>query len=278
MSVKKQGSCMKIRRSIIICMLLSHTMTLFSGQGQSAPEPQNQNVTVETTGPATLNVHIEPVFNNENSNENNNENSTRNTNTNTTSAIAQATNRLYARISTRIEPYMQQLMQVSPSEYANSASAWTKLHKKQLIMGALGSAYCAISGTLIAGNQYINRSDLWASWKPHMTALEMQESPQHELQKSLHEEILKRYLSSAPNRLTCYLQFMKAVELEEKYIKRHLLRAQIVRRSRLMRIFPMNNEKIKRARVKQKRLAFVKHIFISWAAQQPSLKGGLVCE
>lgn len=36
--------------------------------------------------------------------------------------------------------------------------------------------------------------------------------------------------------------------------------------------------KIKRARIKQKRLAVIQQIFISWAAQQPSLKSGLMSE
>ena len=263
---------MELTYILLTSLLFIDTAFLFSGQGHSTQNPNESihKIEIDTQGPTTVNVQA--TITNTNTNANANDNSSHNKNTNANSFISSLKNQFATHIYTHIESHMYQFMQIPPSEHARSLAAWINANKTRLIQGTLASAYCGISLALIQGNRYINRSDLWASWKSHMTAEEMQEYAQSELQKSLHEEILKRYLASAPNRLTCYLLFMKAVEQEEKYIQQHLKLAQLIKKSRLMRIFPINDEKIKRAHTTQKRLAFVKHIFVSWAAAQPSLK------
>ncbi len=219
-----------------------------------------------------VNIYNKPEFKNKNSNHNDNSN----TNVNyiyaqaqaAAQATAQATSKLYAKFRTRIDPHI---------EFARQTDfvALFQSNKKTLFWSAVATIYSAVSIQLISDRYYLNQANLWANWKRHMTAQEMQTSPQQELQKSLVEEILKRYLASHPNRLACYLQFVKDVEQEEHRIARHLLISKIVKLSRLMRIFPASDQTMKQARVKQKRLAFTKHIFVSWAAMQPSLKGGL---
>lgn len=225
-------------------------------------------------GAPTVVVHVHnenrPSFENSNNNDNSN------TNVNyiyahaqaAAQATAKATSKLYAKFRTRIDPHIELAKQTD-------FVALFQNNKKTLFWSALATIYSALSIQLISDRHYLNQANLWANWKRHMTAQEMQTSPQQELQKSLIEEILKRYLASHPNRLACYLQFVKDVEQEEKRIARHLLISKIVKMSRLMRIFPVSDQTMKQARVKQKRLAFTKHIFVSWAAMQPSLKGGL---
>jgi len=285
MSIKKQGSSMKKTVSFIV-LLLAHCSFIFAGNAQSTspnPDtllaPQPQTIIVEGAGlPTGGDVHIHnhnhnnfhPSAHNANVSSNNQEST--NVNTNTAAAFAhaaaQATSKLYAKIRARIDPHMEQIQNLSTAD----CTAWIRLNKKQLILGTIAIVYSGTSAALIRGNHYVNQSSLWANWKSHMTAQEMQACPQHELQNSLIEEILKRYLSKSPNRLACYLQFAKDVEEEERRFAQHIMLARIVRKSMLMRFFPINDQKIKRARSKQKRLAFIKHIFISWAAQQPRLK------
>lgn len=279
---------------LFIALLLAPYSVIFSGNAASqlsAPPPSTPTVTVEAVDetPAdqhitvpistdavaaahpgaptvVVNVHNEPKFANQNVNTNNNNLYAH------AQAAAQATakaaSELYAKFYTRIEPHIERAKQTD-------FVALLERNKKNIFWGLIAALYGGISAQLIRDRQYLSGPERWANWKQHMTAQEMQTSPQLDLQKDLTETILNRYLAKHANRLACYIQFVKDVEQEERRIARHLLISKWVRLSYLMRIFPINNATIRRARIKQKRLAFVKHIFISWAATQSSLKGGI---
>lgn len=272
---------MSIRHRLFVLLLLFSPTFVFSGNDistsnskslelQEAPTPlQNIHVIVNTPDNGTpTEVHFhninKPIQKNQNINK-----PKVITSTNTTvTVISKAFSSVQSRISNFLQQHNIQLTKLSPSELAQSAQTFIKLNKKRIAFGAFIGTYICVSAALLADNHYLNRSDLWAAWKKHMSAGELQECPQHELQQSLRETILNRYLTHSKDRLSSYMEFMKAVDRENRRISRYIWLAQIVKRSRLMRIFPTNDTKIKRAKRKKKRLAFVKHVFISWAAQQ----------
>ena len=101
-----------------------------------------------------------------------------------------------------------------------------------------------------------------------MKTEELYTIPQPELQTTLRQEILNRYLTTSNDRLTSYMRFMKELEREEKQVSRFLFLSKGIQKSRLMRIFVVNEKKIRLARKKKRRLGLVKQLFISWAAEQ----------
>ncbi len=271
---------MSVHHRLCVLLLLFSPSFLFSGAGISTPESQElqtvptppQYVTVDTPNPESKQVATIVNIYNTNSPMQKNENSSSPTvitsTTTTVTAISNAFSSVQARISSFLQQHNIQLTKLSPSALAQSAKTFIKLNKKRIAIGTFIGTYIGISTALLAGNHYLNRSDLWTSWKKHMSVKELQECPQHELQQNLRETILNRYLTDSKDRLCSYMEFMKAVDRENRRIRRYITLAQIVKKSRLMRIFPTNSTKIKRAKQKKQRLAFIKHVFISWAAQQ----------
>ncbi len=278
---------MSVHHRLFVLLLLFSQSFVFSGNNGSTesdtgnesqelqpflPSPP-QHVQVDTSTPnaeskqgVTVNIFNSPqqIQANQDSTK---LNVTTSTNTIVT-ATAHAFSSVQARISSFLQQHNVQLTKLSPSELAQSAQTFIKLNKKRIAIGTFIGTYVCVSTALLAGNHFMNRSDLWAAWKKHMSAEELHECPQHELQQNLRETILNRYLTHSKDRLSSYMEFMKAVDRENRRISRYITLAQIVKRSRLMRIFPTNDTKIKQAKRKKKRLTFVKHVFISWAAQQ----------
>ncbi len=235
---------------------------------ETPPPPATQNIRIERHE-GTLNVDVHPEFINKNWQKGGVKSKIKNKNTNTLSSVSQLYNTVQARFSNFLEQHNIQIQKLSPSELAGSAKSYILANKKKTAFAIFAMIYVSASGGLIAGNHYLNKAHNWCCWKKHLSIEELHECPHHELQQNLREAILHRYLNNkTKDRLTSYMQFMNAVDKEEKMIHRYLALANIVKRSRLMRLFPVNDAKIEKAKLKKQRLAFVKHIFISWAAQQ----------
>ncbi len=143
-----------------------------------------------------------------------------------------------------------------------------RAHKKGVIIGSVVITYATLCAVLVSGNRYCARDDLWARWQPLMSIKELQKLAQAELQKKLCEDILKAYLLKEKSRIGAYLRFMKDVEKEERRLAQHITLCTWLQRMPFSRFLPISDEKLKRARSLKKRLAFIKHIFISWSAQQ----------
>ena len=157
---------------------------------------------------------------------------------------------------------------INPRELANAGGTFLRLHKKRVVLGTIATTYASINLYLVKGYYFLTHQAIWASWKKHMTTEELIIIPQPELQKTLRQEILNRYLINSKDRLTSYMHFMKAIEQEEKQISRYVHLGQLIKKSRLIRFFSVNDKKIRLARKKRKRLGLVKGLFISWAAEQ----------
>ncbi len=264
-----------IRIGFFLCLIIPFHS--YSGVGSSninnpeqsaMPTVQHVHIKVPKEG---ANIHItnEPHFNNQNQQSGSMENSNLNANKNELFSVSQLYNTAQAHFSNFLQQHNIQIQQFSPRELAGNAKLYTFANKKKVAFSLFALVYGSASVSLIAGNYYLNKPSNWSFWKKHLSIEELHEYPQHDLQKNLREAILHRYLNSTTkSSLTSYMQFINAIDKEERLIKRYLSVAHLVKKSRLMRLFPVNDNKIKRVKEKKQRLAFIKHIFISWAAQQ----------
>lgn len=129
--------------------------------------------------------------------------------------------------------------------------------------------YASIVAALWRNYRWIMDDARWSSWKRHMSVEEMQLCTQKQLEADLVTEIQRRYLNpqNPTDGITPLMKFMKDIDKEMVRITRYLRLAITIKRCRIACIFPVDDQKIERVQEKKQRLSFIKHIFVSWAAQ-----------
>ncbi len=189
-------------------------------------------------------------------------------NESSSNAAAQSSSKLRARLSANLEQRIEQVINLPFREFAHSLQSSIIQHKRKAIAGTVGGAYLTISTFLIFGNQFVNRTDTWASWKKQLSTDEMLQLSQDDLGKDLIRDIQQRHVNvqNPTDHITPLVRFIQAVEYEERLLNRYVTLASTLRLCRLTKIVPTNETKMERAREARRRLMFVKHIFISWTA------------
>lgn len=179
------------------------------------------------------------------------------TDTQTTTQVSQ-----HAQLSAQ-----QTVSGFSPASLANSLAALLWAHKFKLIFLTLVGTYGAIAGTIVRMNYVINKPDLWACWKQHLSYEELCAIPNKQLENDLLFTIQHYINAKNPtDSITPFVRFVAALEYEVALLNRYIWIGQWLNRLHIMRLFPIDDMRIKQAEQKLHRLHFVKHIFLSWAA------------
>ncbi len=243
------------------------------------PQPTvHQHITIDPQGqPVTVAVNIQPEVNIRPDITMKPQNlfqpgNTINTTNQGGAAIAQsksnATNTTMNKIKLFVSQTIQQIKALSPRDIGRSAAGWGKRHKKKIILYSAGTSYALISCLIIQGNIFMRKSSIWSAWKKQLSMEELFAIPHDQLGKELVHAIQQRHVNvqNPTDHITPLVRFVQAVDQEMKVLNRYLILATGIRRCRLIRIFPTNNQKIEQAQELKQRLGFVKHTFISWAA------------
>jgi len=240
------------------------------------PDLQKQQITVEPQGqPVTVAVNIQPqvtikpkiephnLFQPENMIHTSHQGG---------GAIAQskssATNTTVNKIRLFLSQTLKQMKIISTHHVKQSAAQWCALHKKKIIWSGTITSYILIAGFLVKGTIFMHKETTWAAWKKQLSMEELLALSQDQLGKELVHAIEQRHVNikNPTDHITPLVRFIQTVDQEMKILNQYLAIAKTVRRCRLMRIFPTNNQKIERAQELKQRLLFIKHTFISWAA------------
>ncbi len=267
-----------IRYAFIGTLLWSSIAT--TGQATSSENKPTQNKTQDvivnvppSDHPTTVVIHNTNT--NENTNQPHNVNNLQSsiTNSPTFNAMFSFTssikNSATSWLSNKLAQHNMQLTDIHPSQLAANGSAFIFAHKGKFMVGTALATYLGIVAALYSGNRYLNNPKRWCCWKRQMSVEEMQLCTQKQLEVDLVTHIQRTYLNpqNPTDKLTPLIQFMKGIDREMVIVGRYLTLATIINRCRLSRIFPINDQKIERAQEKKQRLIFIKHIFVSWAAQ-----------
>jgi len=179
-------------------------------------------------------------------------------------ANAQASQQFSAFFETHIRPHLHGISSLE----SETISHWFAHHKNELCLSALGALYGYLVMSVFSGNLYMHRKNTWASWKAHLTQDEILQCTQQELQNSLITDIYKKHFAHSHNHIGAMIAFMKEVELEEKRIRYHLRLCRLLRKLSIAPFCGVTQKNMRRARFRRRRLAFVKHLWASWAADQ----------
>ncbi len=239
---------------LTICIV---STPLYSGQNLSNEKSNEQNETRkesphESPMPSSkkqpkVTVHVHNHINQEVTNENKNNNENKNT--------AQSSTSLFFK-------------QYNIAAWPEHSKQFFVANKKQCALAAIGTLYGTIAASLWYNYRYLEHESRWCKWKHHLTLDEMRAVPHQEIELLLRQEILHRYLRQSNGKLSAYLQFIKDIEYEEVIINRFITLSNAIQKVKLTALFPTNQEKLRLAKRKKKRLSLIKTIFISWAATQ----------
>ena len=130
--------------------------------------------------------------------------------------------------------------------------------------------YIYLCAKLILDNHYINRSDLWAHWKQDHSLTQLCTLSPDALRKELIMTIQQRYLNTdnPTDSITPMTHFLHNIKQEEKRLKSYCRYGTWLTSTWLRKIFPINQNKINNAQNLIERLAFVHHLFLSWATER----------
>ncbi len=255
-----------IMKKIILLLIICCSTKIYAIAQEKSETENKQNI---------INIYNKPEFINNNQPDirlyQDQDLDSRNTNQNTVRNMNM--NQLIATITLSIHAWLQQqfvhIKSIDPQKYKDHIRTFLRTYKYPIIFYSFLGGYATTSIKLILDNHYLNRSDLWAIWKQDVSFEQLCNTSQHALGKELLLEIQRRYISQAnlTDFLSPLIAFMNAVDYELKRIKKYLTITKWIERFHLMIIFPTNTQKIKKAEHLLQRLLFVKHIFLSWAAE-----------
>ncbi len=160
------------------------------------------------------------------------------------------------------------LKSINYDGYKNGAFNFLQLNKGKIILYFLGGSYITLCSFLFYQNYYFNHTDLWGTWKGDLSFAQLCEIPQQKLSSELLHEIQKRYINknNPTDFLSPLVEFMNTIEYETKQIERYIFLTNWLKRLRLVIIVPTNEKKMQKTQQLLERVHFVKHIFLSWAA------------
>ena len=258
-------------RTLYACPIFLICSTLLNAPPETArSETHSRHVTIDPGGgpvtvPVHVDVYIQPsnLFQPGNTIHNNSQGFG-----GSAQSTSSATNTTVNTIRLFLSQTVQHIKALSSRSLGKSAAQWGNIHKKQILLYGTGTGYVVAASILIHGTLFMRKSTTWAAWKKQLSLEEILEIPQDQLGTELIHAIQQRHVNvqNPTDHIMPLVRFVQAVDQEIKMLNRYILLATSIRRCRLMRIFPTNNEKIEQAQELKQRLGFVKHTFISWTA------------
>jgi len=260
----------KIKRIIIYCILL-----MCSLHSQTIPQQCDCKKKLSDDKTASAIAEIKPIFNvspiyNYSPNINNTNNAQNdNQSTNNITTFTQIITTTTINIHAWFKQQLTYIKSIDPKKYQNYCQSFLNRNKYKIILFSILGSYGTLSAKIIFDNHYLNQSDIWGMWQPSLSFDQLCEIPQKKLGRELILEIQRRYLNQEhpTDFINPLVMFIKAADYELKRIIRYIRITTVIKHLHLLILFPTNEKIIEKAQLILQRLHFVKHIFLSWAAE-----------
>lgn len=141
-------------------------------------------------------------------------------------------------------------------------------YKWSLILGTLATGYAYCCYIIASGNHYLERKELWSSWRHDLTFEQLLSIPQTQLAKELLQEIQRRYTDAAS--LTDIVRplgvFVKVIEEEEQQLQWYQNAYSWIEYLKIGALIPMRAASFAKITERLQRIAYLKNAFHTWAA------------
>lgn len=144
-----------------------------------------------------------------------------------------------------------------------------KEYKYKIAFTTVLSLYLILCYNTIKGNRLLDKETCWSAFKEEYSLEDLLEIPQQELAHELLKEIQRRYTKAQniTDFITPLITFMNDIEKEMKQIKRCIQLHTWSKKLHVASLLPFNTKHYNRAPAKLQRLAYLKNIFLTWAAE-----------
>ncbi|MGB8367571.1 MAG: hypothetical protein WCD44_04395 [Candidatus Babeliales bacterium] len=143
-----------------------------------------------------------------------------------------------------------------------------KKNKYTIFCSGICSSYVGIQLFLLKADCYFKKQSLWSHWMPVTASFDQGADSNELLQKKLIFDIQRRYVNkhNPTDFISPLVMFLKKITHEENYINSYLTTLNAVKKLHLKQLFLINENKIKKIKLRKKRLLSVKELFLSWIA------------
>ncbi|MGB8366940.1 MAG: hypothetical protein WCD44_01145 [Candidatus Babeliales bacterium] len=253
---------MKYQIWIYVNLLLFFSSSI-TAQNNSITTPSGhapQQITIPINNYITPQTYID----NNNTSSNKNASSNENTSINTNKAT-----QLMAILASRLYYWYGYAKSIDPKKCNQYIFQLLKKNKYKIAKYSVTCSYIGILLLLFSSHYYLDKPDVWANWQASTPFTELCTKPSHLLQQELIFDIQKRYINiqNPSDFMSPFVAFMNKITEEETHINRYLILLNSVNRLHMQRLFFINEKKIKKAESCKQRLALVKQLFLSWAAE-----------
>jgi hypothetical protein len=183
-------------------------------------------------------------------------------------AIQQTEQNVIVTQTTLLLDTAQKVAQEAVSLYKHfSATLWD--HKWLCCATIAALAYGTGAYLCMADTYYMGSTNLWCHWYESKSLEELCALPHETLAKELVLAIQSRYVNTLnpTDCITPLSNFISDLNAEEKRLKQCRSRANFISRLYLQKIIPCARNTGAQAQQLLERLAFIRHIFTSWAAE-----------
>jgi len=140
---------------------------------------------------------------------------------------------------------------------------------KYWIVGSCAAAlYGYVCYTIYRGNRFVEKQELWSSWKSDVALDTLLSIPQKDLAQDLVHEIQRRYTN--PRNPTDFVSplaaFLTEIEQERRDIEYYATFNLWVKRVYVSKLVPLSTSSFENAEKRLTRLAYLKNAFLTWAA------------
>ncbi|HRN78431.1 MAG TPA: hypothetical protein PLU71_04275 [Candidatus Dependentiae bacterium] len=152
----------------------------------------------------------------------------------------------------------------------SSSSAYMITHKWQIILTGVLTCYTYVCYQVITGNLYLQRTDIWSAWKAPLSLQELCALPDKDLTQALIFAIQNKYINLTDPMDTGapLAQFMHEIESERIQLEYYQYLHNWIKRTHTTWLFPLNTSKYSTIEQRLDRLAFIKHLFVTWLTEQ----------
>ncbi len=179
----------------------------------------------------------------------------------------------YAYLENSVKNVVNMLQSMTMENVSKDFAHCIGPYKWHILLITPVATYCGFCSFLIGAHYFMQNRAVWARWKRHLSVEELNhecldEAKKKQFMQNLIDDIFKCHLNpnEPTNHISPLVQFIAAVEREMKLINRYLLLANVISKTRIIKLFPTNDKKIAHAQECKQRLSFVKHLFVAWTA------------
>jgi hypothetical protein len=194
---------------------------------------------------------------------------TQNQSSSQTSAVSQSVKQslsnFFKATTTALSPAA---IQGALTEAGKKISALCLRHAAELSLGGIAALYAWLCYETLSGASYLGKSILWSSWKRETVLSALQAMPQEDITRELLMDIQKRYTSiEKPTEFMLPLiHFLYDIDIELKMLTRYHHLGTWISKTKASYIIPFDVYRFNTAQERLARLAFIKNLFLSWAA------------